>query len=213
MRWLLALVVIALAGQPATAKIVIMEPPLARACETAGSWPKLMECMAKHGLRATIVRSLDGAKLVKVTPASADDGRQIEAFAIYVEKAKSWKLGGMLRSGMQEQDVEVVQFERITLGTKHGFRFDIASSQGSFVSLDSMTSISSQLRQVQATFCNGTSYNCLTIVPQCTQLVEGQAYIAFAGRIELGENQVKVVGAGTPQSCSSAGVYNLALVE
>jgi len=190
-----------------------MEPPLARACDTAATWPKLMECMVKHGLRATIVKSIDGAKLVKVTPDAAEQRGQIEAFAIYVEKGNTWKLGGMLRSGMQDEDVEVVKFERVAFGTKHGYRFDIATAQASFVSLDRLTSSSSLLRQVQATFCNGASYNCLTIVPQCTQIVHGQAYIAFAGRIEIGENQVKVVGAGTPQSCSSAGTYNVGMFE
>lgn len=212
MRWLVAFVVVASFAARAEAKIVIMEPPLARACETAASWPKLMECMEKHGLRATIAKSIDGAKLVTVTNASGDQ-HTIEAFAIYVAKGQTWKLGGMLSSGMQDDVFEILKFERVTLGTKHTYRFDIASAQISFISLDRLTSTSAQLRQVQTTFCNGTSYNCITLVPQCSQLVHGQAYTAFAGRIDLADNQVTLSGAGTPESCSAPGKYPLGLVD
>lgn len=212
MRWLVAFVVVASLAARVDAKIVIMEPPLARACETAVSWPKLMECMAKHGLRATIAKSIDGAKLVVVSSVGGDE-HVVEAFAVYVAKGQSWKLGGMLSSGLRDDVFEILKFERVTLGTKHTYRFDIASAQASFISLDRLTSTSAQLRQVQATFCNGASYNCVTLVPQCTQLVHGQAYTAFAGRIDLGDNQVTLSGAGTPESCSGPGKYPLGLVD
>ena len=208
MRWLLIACAIVLASRQAAAKIVIMEPPLVRACQTAKSWPLLMDCMKQHGLKGTIVRQIDGAKLLVVQSVEDNNGGEIEAWALYVASGTGWKLGGLLQNGGNLADSEVVRFERLTAGSRHGYRFDIATSQQSAVSLDQVTAQVSTLHQTQATFCSGATYSCMTVIPSCTQLVFGQAVLAFEGSIAVGDNQIQVTGIGTqPQSCSSVGTY------
>ena len=130
MRWLLIACSLVLASRQAAAKIVIMEPPLVRACQTAKSWPLLMDCMKQHGLKGTIVRQIDGAKLL-VVQSVEDNAGEIEAWALYVANGTGWKLGGLLQNGGNLADSEVVRFERLTAGSHHGYRFDIATSQQS----------------------------------------------------------------------------------
>ncbi|HET9991723.1 MAG TPA: hypothetical protein VFQ65_24510 [Kofleriaceae bacterium] len=212
MRWLVLACAIVLASRPAAArKIVIMEPPLARACQTAKSWPLLMDCLKQHGLKGTVVRQLDDSKLLVVQSLEAKRG-EIETWALYVANGTGWKLGGLAQDGGYVADTEVLRFERVTAGGHHGYRFDIASTQQSAVSLDQVTTQTSVLRQTQATFCSGASYSCMTLVPSCTQLVFGQAVLAFEGSIAIADNQIKLTGTGTqPQSCSSAGTYTTML--
>jgi hypothetical protein len=206
-RWLLVACVMFVASRPAAAKIVIMEPPLARACQTAKSWPLLMDCMKQHGLKATVSRQIDGAKLVVVQSVEAKHG-EIETWALYIANGTGWKLGGLMNDGGNLADTEVLRFERITEGTHHGFRFDIAITQQSAVSLDQVTSQTSTLHQTQATFCSGSGYSCMTVVPSCVQLVYGQAVLAFQGDITVANNLITLTGTGTtPQSCSAAATY------
>ena len=211
-RWIVSACAIVLASREAAArKIVIMEPPLARACHDAKSWPQVMDCMKQHGLKGTIVRQLDDAKLLVVQSLDAKRG-EIETWALYVAAGTGWKLGGLAQSGGYVDDTEVVRFERVTSGAHHGYRFDIASTEQSGVSLDQVTTQTSVLRETQATFCSGAGYSCMTLVPSCTQLVFGQAVIAFEGSIAITDNQIKLTGTGTlPQSCSSAGTYTTML--
>jgi len=198
---------IALAGHTAAAKrMVIMEPPLARACPSAKSWPQLAACMKLHGLKGTVVRQIDDAKLVVVQPLEAKQG-EIEAWALYVAAGTGWKLGGLAQNGGFLADAEVLRLERVTSGARHGYRFDIATSQQSSVSLDQVTVQSSLLRETQATFCSGLGYSCMTIVPSCEQLVFGQTVLAFEGSIAIKDNQIQVTGVGSQPSCSSAETY------
>jgi hypothetical protein len=212
LRWLAIACSIALASRSAAAKrIVIMEPPLARACQTAKTWPLLVDCLKQHGLKATISRQIDGAKLLVVQSIEAKHG-EIETWALYVANGTGWKLGGLMNDGGNLADTEVLRFERITAGAHHGFRFDIAMTQQSAVSLDQVTSQTSTLRQTQATFCSGIGYSCMTIVPSCVQLVYGQAVLAFEGQITVADNLITLTGTGTlPQSCSGAATYSAML--
>ena len=199
------------AGRAADAKrIVIMEPPLARACPTAKSWPALVDCMKLHRLKATIVRQVDDAKLLVVQSDEAKHG-EIETWALYVAAGTGWKLGGLSQSGGNLADVEVLRFERVTSGTHHGYRFDIAMSSQSSVSLDQVTVQTSLLRETEATFCSGIGYSCMTIVPSCEQVVFGQTILAFDGKITLAGNVINVTGTGTSPSCSSAATYGAML--
>jgi hypothetical protein len=211
MRWLVVACTLVLATRSAAAKIVIMEPPLARACQTAKSWPLLVDCMKQHGLKATISRQIDGAKLVVVQSVEAKHG-EIETWALYVANGTGWKLGGLVNDGSNLADSEVLRFERVTSGAHHGYRFDIAMSSQSAVSLDQVTTQTSTLRQTQATFCSGSGYSCMTLVPSCVQLVQGQAVLAFQGEITVADNLIKLTGIGTtPQSCSAAATYTAML--
>jgi hypothetical protein len=202
----LACAILVASREAAARRIVIMEPPLARACPNAKSWPLLLDCMKQHGLKATIMRQLDDAKLLAVQSLDAKNG-ELETWAMYVTAGTGWKLGGLSSSGGNLADTEVLRFERITSGTHHGYRFDIATTQQSAVSLDQATTQTSLLHQTQATFCSGMGYSCMVVVPSCVQLVYGQAVVAFEGTIAVADNLIKLTGAGTPQSCSGAGTF------
>ena len=208
MRAVLIAALFVLVGRTADAKrIVIMEPPLARACPTAKSWPAVMDCMKLHGLKATVVRQIDDAKLLVVQ--SADDKLgAIETWALYVAAGTGWKLGGLVQNGGYLADVEVLRFERVTSGAHHGYRFDVASSSASSLSLDQVTVQASLLRETQATFCSGIGYSCMTVVPSCEQIVFGQTVLAFDGKIAVEANQVVLTGVGSQPSCSAAATYS-----
>ena len=203
---------VAFAGREAAAKrIVIMEPPLARACPTAKSWSQLTDCMKLHGLKATVVRQIDDAKLLAVQSLEAKQG-ELETWALYVAAGTGWKLGGLAQNGGFLADAEVLRLERVTAGARHGYRFDIATSSASSVSLDQVTVQTSLLRETQATFCSGNGYNCMTIVPSCEQLVYGQTVMVFDGKLAVTGTTINLTGTGTlPQSCSSAATYGLML--
>ncbi len=206
--WFAVCVLAVLAGR-ARAKIVIMEPPIVQACRTAPSWSKLMDCMKQHGLTATVVRSLDDAKLLQVESAGSTT-HEVEAFALYVSHSTGWTIGGLLEAGSRGRDYELQRFERVTAGAYHGYRFDLASTQPTSVSLDQVTSERALSRQVQTVFCAGTSYSCMQLVPRCSTIVFGQAYQVFAGTIDVTGDRVKLTGAGSvPSSCSAPGEYTL----
>ncbi|MEO6777712.1 MAG: hypothetical protein ABI467_32600 [Kofleriaceae bacterium] len=206
-RWIVLGFALVLAAPDAAAKIVIMEPPLALACATATSWPLVEDCFEQHRLRGTIVRQIEGAKLLEIESVEATHG-ELETWALYVANGPGWKLGGLVDGGSYVADAEVLRFERITAGSHHGYRFDLATTQQSAVSLDQGSTQSSVLRQTEAAFCSGTSYHCITAVPRCEQLVFGQAVLAFEGSIEIANNHIQVTGAGTqPQSCSAPATY------
>jgi len=210
-RSLLIAISLVLVGHTAGAKrIVIMEPPLARACPVEKSWQAVLDCMKLHGLKATVVRQLDDAKLLVVQSLEAKKG-EIETWALYVAAGTTWKLGGLSQNGGNLGDVEVQRFERVTAGTHHGYRFDVATSQQSAVSLDQVTVQTSLLRETEATFCSGIGYSCMTVVPSCEQLVYGQTVLAFDGKIAVDATQIKITGSGTQPSCSAAATYTAML--
>jgi hypothetical protein len=201
-----ALGVVAFVAGTARAKIVIMEPPLVRACEAAPTLPKLHDCLKEHGLVASELRSLDDAKLFAVSRREPPS-REVEAYVMYVHGAKGWTIGGMIESGAVADSASVLRLEKVTLGKRSGYRFDIASSVHSAVSLDQMTSTSAVYRQVQAAFCGGQSYSCTVLVPSCALIVFGQTYQVFDGTLVLGDNKVAITGAGSSNACSAAGEY------
>jgi hypothetical protein len=209
-RWLVAIVAITVLNGSAAArkKIVIMEPALAMACPSAPSWPQVLDCLKKHNLSATIVGTLDGAKLISVQDATVKSS-EIEAFALYTQTGKAWILGGLLQQGGVVADLDILRFERVTSAGKNGYRFDLAMTQPSAISMDGVTSVPSVYRTLMATFCGGTSYHCMTITPQCSSIVFGQTVQMFAGSLVIHDGTISVKGFGTVPSCSAAGEYSL----
>jgi hypothetical protein len=209
-RWLLAIAAIAVMNGSAAArkKIVIMEPPVAMACPSAPSWPAVIECLKKHNLTATVVSTLDGAKLISVSDASAKD-HAVEAFALYTQSGAVWKLGGLLQQGGVVADLEILRFERVASGAHNGYRFDLALTQPSSISMDGVTAVPSVIRNLMTTFCAGTSYHCVTLTPQCSSIVFGQTVQAFDGVLVVHDGMVSVKGFGTVPSCSGNGDYSL----
>ncbi|MEO8842831.1 MAG: hypothetical protein ABI591_13900 [Kofleriaceae bacterium] len=206
MRWLVVLAM--LSGTAAAEKIVIMEPIVAAACPNATTWPAVLDCFEQHGLAATIVATLDDAKMVAVT--ANDPTHELEGFGLYVrpdskpESKKdrdTWRLGGLLQENGNLADFELVRIEHLG---KHGFRFDVAASQPSSASIDGVTSTPSIYRQVLASFCSGDNYRCMQLIPRCEQIVRGQTIIAFDGAITVHDNIASLKGAGSVPACSAS---------
>jgi hypothetical protein len=189
-------------------KIVVMEPAVAMACPVAPSWPAVLECLKKHELAATIVSTLDGAKLISVSDATSKI-HAVEAFALYTQTGKVWKLGGLLEQGGMVGDLDILRFERVANGTHNGYRFDLALTQPSSISMDGVTSMPAVFRNVMATFCAGTTYHCTTITPHCSSIVFGQTVQAFDGTLVVHDGMASVKGFGTVPSCSGNGDFNL----
>jgi hypothetical protein len=205
LKWLLALVM--LCGTASAEKIVIMEPIIAAACPNADTWPLVLDCFKKHGLTATIVATLDDAKLVAVT--SNDTTNDLEGFGLYVhadsKKAHdAWRLGGLLEETGNLADFTVVHIDHLP---KHGYRFDMAASQPSSTSIDGVTAVASIYRQVMASICSGENYRCMQLVPKCEQIVRGQTVMAFDGTITIHENIASLKGVGSVPACSASADY------
>jgi hypothetical protein len=195
-----------LCGTAGAEKIVIMQPIIAAACPNANTWPLVLDCFKKHGLTATVVATLDDAKLVAVT--ANDTTNEIEGFGLYVhadsKRDDAWRLGGLLQQSGNPADFTVVRIEHLP---KHGYRFDMAASQPSSTSLDGVTPVASIYRQVMASFCSGASYSCVQMVPKCEQIVRGQSVMAFDGAITIHDNVASLKGVGSVPACSSSADY------
>lgn len=205
MKWLLVLVM--MSGTAAARKIVIMEPIIASACPNAATWPAVIACFKQHGLTATIVATLDDAKLVAVTVNDTTD--ELEGFGLYVRaeskpERDAWRLGGLLQESGSRADFNLIRLEHLG---KHGYRFDVAASQPSSASIDGVTAMPSMFRQVMATFCSGQSYRCTQLIPKCEQIVRGQTIIAFDGTISVHDNIASLKGAGSVPACSASAEY------
>ena len=205
MKWLLALVL--MCGTAGAEKIVIMEPLIVAACPNADTWPLVLDCFKKHGLSATVVATLDDAKLVAVTV--ADTTHELQGFGLYVhadsKKAHdAWRLGGLLQETGNVDDFTLLHLEHLG---KHGYRFDMAASQPSSTSIDGVTMVLSTYRQVMASFCSGQNYRCMQLVPKCEQIVRGQTVMAFDGLITIHENVASLKGVGSVPACSASADY------
>lgn len=205
MKWLLALAM--MCGTARAEKIVIMEPLIVAACPNATTWPLVLDCFKKHGLTATIVATLDDAKLIAVTV--NDTGHELEGFALYVhtdskKEHDAWRLGGLLQETGDAADFTLLHIEHLG---KHGYRFDVAASQPSSTSIDGVTAVASIYRQVMASFCSGQNYRCMQLIPKCEQIVRGQSVMAFDGVITIHENIASLKGVGSVPACSSSADY------
>src|SRR5664279_3733176 len=186
MKCLVVVAAVTLCGSAAADEISVRDPPIVAACPHAASWPLVLDCFKQHGLVATTVGTLDDANLVSVTV--ANDKVAIEGYALYVHDGSgTWHLGGLLQVGGAAEDFTFLRLEHLD---KHGYRFDVASSQPSSATFTGLVSIPAIYRQVHATFCSGANFSCVQLVPNCVQIARGQAINAFVGTITVHDNML-----------------------
>jgi hypothetical protein len=195
MRWLVCLAITAstllfAASDAAARKLVVMDPPMVRACPRAKTFNLVMTCLAKHGT-AKLVRDLRGAKLVRLEQAS---GRWVDATLIlYVERRNEWQIGGLHRSyGANES--QLLAFEPVTVGKRTGYRIELGSTSQFTYMVDGITPVPADLRTQRSLYCSGDNYRCADVMSLCDVTVGGRTWHTFRGTLSIAENMVVVKG-------------------
>jgi hypothetical protein len=195
MRWLICLAVIAstvliTASDAAARKLVVMDPPMVRACPRAKTFPLVMTCLAKHGT-PKLLRDVRGAKLVKLEQAS---GRYADTtLLLYVERKGEWQIGGMNRSyGAAAADL--LGFEVVKIGKRAGYRLDLGSSNPFTYMVDGISPVAADLHTQRSLYCSGDSYHCQEVMSLCDVTVAGRTWHTFRGTQSIGDNMILVKG-------------------
>jgi hypothetical protein len=186
---MLALVVMS-ATATARAKIVVMDPPLVRACPTGATWEYIDKCLHKQG-KPTILRSFPTARLVQLQQISGGVPSDAGVF-LYMQRGNQWRLSGLYEN--RGAEYEVLAMNEITVGKHAGFRIDIGQLFRSAVQPDGFTSVPALFAMKQSMFCGGDSWRCTEVTTACDVYVHGAATYSFRGSVTIGENQVKITG-------------------
>lgn len=191
LRWfaVLALVVTS-ATATARAKIVIMEPPLVRACPTGATWEAVDKCLRKQGT-PTILRTFPTARLVRLQQVSGGVPSDAGVF-LYMQRGNEWRLSGLYEN--RGVEYEVLAMDTVTVGKHAGYRIDIGQLYRSVVQPDGVTSVPALFALKQSMFCGGDSWRCTEVTTSCDVYVHGAATYSFRGTVTIGDNQVKVTG-------------------
>ena len=178
--------------------IVIMDPPMVRACPRAPTWQGITQCLVKHGSTPYVVREAPHAKLVQID--QADSNPRDAGVLLYIEEPKQWVLAGLY---MQGTTYEVLAFEPITIKQHTGYRIDIGFSNPTVASVDGLSSIQALQRGRLSMFCSGVSWSCSEVVTSCEILVHGNAWWSFHGNVTVGDSKLTVTGdpSVTGQGC------------
>ena len=133
-RWIV-LIALVVSSTAMARKVVIMDPPMVRACPSAPSWEGIDKCLRKHGT-PTIIRSLPTAHLVQLQQKSGDTSYDGGVF-LYVQQGKEWKLAGIVSNRGTEYDI--LGFVTVKVGTHVGYRVDVGSVYRMAVQPDGFT--------------------------------------------------------------------------
>ena len=186
MRWLALLVLLAV---PAHA-LVIEDPGMYYACPQGKTWDAVKQCLDKQG-RPAIVRTVDGAKLVRLD--QLENGAWVDGGVyLYVEIKKQWKIAGSFFGRGTDYDLQ--KLEALTIGKHTGFRFEIAQASPLYIQLDGLTTQRATRRVYQTMFCSPNSQYCTQAMRTCEVLVHGGAYWTFRGDLKINGNEVSVTG-------------------
>lgn len=193
---LLGVVAIATAvgAREASARIVISEPPMVRACPGAKTWPLVERCLAAQGA-VQLERSLPKAKLVRVVM-HEDQTTYDAGIYLYLQRPDgSWSLGGMFTGGMSGgSSYTVLELAPETIERHTGYRLEIGQITRTTSSLDGATSVPILLRTRRVLFCAGTSYGCPDATTQCDVITHGKALFTFRSTLVFETGLVRVVG-------------------
>ncbi|MGE5184871.1 MAG: hypothetical protein ACM31C_22520 [Acidobacteriota bacterium] len=191
MRWLVAwLVAVASTASVARAKIVIMEPAIVRQCSHAPSWQRIEKCLRKLG-KPVVVRTLSGAKLVRLDQRNGDGSTFDAGLSLYVPRGKQWQLAGLYEP---RGEYELLDASTLTVAKHSGFRVDVGEVLRTSVSPDGVQSVPAVLTTHRVLFCGAETWRCTEVVSTCDVLVRGGALWSFHGTISIGDNQIKVAG-------------------
>jgi len=181
-RWAAVIAaIVVMTWTPRAHAIVIMEPPIVRACPLPGSWTAMTACLAKHGLKTRVVRTLATAKLLET-------GGDL---VLFVETGGSWHLGGLLENA---SDYEVLGLETVVANHHTGYRVDLALMQGTSVSFDNATGRAGLRLTRSSLYCSGERYWCLQVTSACDVLLDGKTYSTFRGTVTIAGNELVNAG-------------------
>lgn len=170
MRWALALLLVA---GTATARVVRV-PAIVSECSTEPTWDDIRACVDQQG-RSTIAQSLPHARLLRV----AHEGDKHTDLALFVE-TKGWRL-----AGLDEDAGELLDFQRITLGTREAYRIDLGSSEHDEDRI---------IQRHEQRYCTGAGYRCSSVMIACDMLVGGKAIATFRGTVTWQDDHLHVAG-------------------
>ncbi len=198
-----ALLLIALLAAPASAKIMMSEPPVAAACSHVATMPALATCLKPRGLAMTELATLAGARLFEIS--TADKSAALQSVALYVQDKTGWHLGGLHELEGLRGQIAVTRFETIGTAEHHGYRFDISLLQPSAYSPDDVTTEPALDRRVEVNLCPGDRYSCMRITASCAEYVAGQVLDAWSGSVEVVGENVTVSGTATSSRSACGG--------
>ncbi len=189
MRWVVAFAL--LLAVPAHAKeLVIEEPSQYYVCPKGKTWDEVAKCLRQHG-RPEIVRTLAGAKLVRLDQRDGDKWVDTGLY-LYVAQKTGWAAAGNFQGG--GTDYELLDLAPLTIGKHTGYRLDIGQATPLYVQLDGVTTSLALRRGTYTLLCNGIDGTCLFVTRNCEVLVHGNAYWTFRGAMTIDGNEVKVAG-------------------
>lgn len=175
-------------------KVVIMQPPLVRACPRLKSWQDLTGCFTKHGWGSRVERTIGKAKLLRLD-VQIGAKRIDNMLALYVEDAKGVHLGGMYELVADDAgSVFVLAAEELTVKAHTGIRIDLGEEHASSVSVDDLTARPAVQRMRHSLYCSGLGWQCTDIITSCDVLVDGKTYWTFRGNVTIKDNMVLVAG-------------------
>jgi hypothetical protein len=181
MRWAFACT-FAFAGV-ASARVISI-PAVARECGEEPTWEDVATCAAKLGT-VKIERTLPHARLVRITNENAG----ARGIYLFVERNKTWRLGGMYEDG-----VSVLGLDTVTFAGHAVYRVTFGLSEHSDVSLDDMTMTPVVFVQREEMYCTGAGYRCTTVRTSCDALVAGRARLSFRGTVHWKNGALHVAG-------------------
>ena len=179
-------VIALLAGMIGTAssRRVVHIPTIAELCPANADWDKLAACV-KRQAPFTLIRNDANLKLLHI----AGDRRNFGGYYVFTHD-KQWQLYG---TAPLYQAADLLQFERVTLGSRTGYRIDVGTTSASAISLDGETSIPAVIRYRLTSLCFGGGY-CTNVITGCDVLVHGRAYFTFRGKLVHENKQIKIAG-------------------
>lgn len=141
-------------------------------CDVSKTWTKVTACLARQGQRVSIVREVDGAKLVALRYGSATDA----TLGLYLLEGGRWTRQAFYASSNATS--ELLAFRKTT---ERGYRMDVGTVLSTSVQLDDVSPTKAVMRRVLTTECRPQK-GCRTVITSCDVYVEGKAYWFFHGQ-------------------------------
>lgn len=159
-------------------------------CERNASWPKLVKCLGKGGLKVKTLYDRGTARLVSV-----ESNATFASVFLYRQNKGRWERAGLYLS--TSPAIEILSFERFK--HENGYRIE----QGSIMRSSAFTggqfpggpqtSVQVTLRRVTSSVCLDNNY-CQSIITSCEALVDGKTRWSFHGTLRIDHGQIRMSG-------------------
>ncbi|HEY5925468.1 MAG TPA: hypothetical protein VIV11_27475 [Kofleriaceae bacterium] len=183
MKRMIVIALLLASVSPASSRRVVHIPTIGELCPGSAEWDKVATCIRRQS-PFKLARDEVGVKLVQIA-----EGSRFAGLYIYTLD-KQWKLQGEMRL---YQAHDLLQFERVTMGKRTGFRLDVGTAMPSAISVDGETSMPAVFRYKLTSLCFVNSY-CMQMNTACDVLVRGKAMYSFRGEVVHEGGKIKVVG-------------------